>query len=77
MKLDINTNGAWRNVLTDLRPSDAEAVKAACVVISSAGSREGKVRNGPTWRLRDAFNQVFLHCGNGADAQWKVPPRSI
>lgn len=60
--LDINTNGSWRTVIRDLRPSIADTVKEACVDITSCAVQVGGPKAGPSWRLRDAEGYVFLHC---------------
>lgn len=60
--LDINTNGSWRTVVSDLRPGVEAAVKAACVTVTNASVAPGQSRaRGVTWRLRDAEGYVFAH----------------
>lgn len=76
-KLDINTNGAWRQVMTVTSSVEA-AVKQACVDITAAAAQVGGHRAGPSWRLRDAEGHVFLRCechpGTGVTA-WTEPTR--
>lgn len=63
IKLDINTNGAWRTVIQDLGPVDQAAVRAACIVITNASVRAGGGRRaGAAWRMRDAEDSVFARC---------------
>lgn len=57
--LDINTNGAWRVVISDLRSSHEAAVLAACVAITQASVLESSRRSGVSWRLRDAEGTVY------------------
>lgn len=71
--LDINTNGSWRTVTTDLGQADIEAVKAACITITNASVRTtGSRRGGVTWRLRDAFSYAFAHLQHSSQADGTV-----
>jgi hypothetical protein len=62
--LDINTNGSWRTVISDLPQSKADQVKAACIVLvaASARPRAGGAIDGISFRLRDAENTAYAHC---------------
>lgn len=67
--LDINTNGSWRTVVDDLRPSIADTVKLACVEITACAVQVGGPMAGPSWRLRDAEGAVYLRCAYDATTQ--------
>lgn len=54
LTLEINTNGAWRTVVTDVETKDLAEVKRACVAITNASVKAGQSKAyGVTWRLRD------------------------
>lgn len=76
-KLDINTNGAWRQVMT-VTPGVEATVKQACVDITAAAAQAGGPRAGPTWRLRGAQGHIYLRCechaASGVTA-WTAPIR--
>jgi hypothetical protein len=55
LTLEINTNGAWRSVISGVEPKALPEVKRACVAITNASVKAGQSRAyGVTWRLRDA-----------------------
>ena len=70
--LDINTNGAWRTVLTELRPGKEAEVRQACVVITNASVGPGGRKGGVTWRQRDAEGKAFAHLEHSATPDGEV-----
>lgn len=66
MRLEVNTNGAWRIVLSGIGVIDDGAqldrIKAAAAELTRAGAE--LMRRPPTWRLvSEADGRVVAYCG--------------
>lgn len=69
MKLELNTNGAWRTVLTDLGGMGVEAedqladARTAAAILAEISNPKRERRCGITWRLVDeSTGRVVSHC---------------
>lgn len=79
MKLELNTYGAWRTVLTGLSRHDKEAedryldALTAARMLDDLSNPKRERRGGISWRLVDARGRVVARCsGDGygwVDAQ--------
>lgn len=82
MKLELNTNGAWRVVLTGLSRHDKAAedsyldARTAAAMLADLSNPTRERRGGISWRLVDERGRVVARCsGDGygwVDAQDRV-----
>lgn len=66
MKLEVNTNGAWKTILTGLGPNDPERFRQAMLAVAMLAEIDeavGTSRKPATWRLaNEQTNQVVSYC---------------
>jgi len=63
MKLEINTNGAWRTVLDGITPDLPATYRAAMTAAATLAALDAGLRRRPqTWRLVDTENRVVSYC---------------
>lgn len=69
MKLELNTNGAWRTVLSGLGPHDEDQLidaRTAAAVLADASNPKRERKRGITWRLVDeTTGRVVARCDAG------------
>jgi len=80
MKLELNTNGAWRTVLTGLSRHDKAAedryldARTAAAVLAEISNPKRERRSGIAWRLVDEkTGRVIERCtgdGGWVEAYW-------
>lgn len=79
MKLEINTNGAWKTILTGIDEARASEVRLAVVelswIVAENASAAGKTsRKPPTWRLvSEGDGRVVSYCTDGTWSPWRAP----
>lgn len=80
MKLELNTNGAWRTVLTNLGGRSLEAedqladARTAAAILAEISNPKRERRCGITWRLVDEkTGRVVSHCDAGGWVDVRKP----